>query len=39
MLGICIVVMLAGAVMINGPRKIEDGQGEAEKLGARERVT
>ncbi|MFL4474525.1 CynX/NimT family MFS transporter [Paeniglutamicibacter sp. MACA_103] len=39
MLGICLVVMLAGAVMINGPRKIEDGQGEAEKLGELERVS
>ena len=29
MLGICIAVMLTGAVMINGPRKIEDGPGDA----------
>ncbi len=28
MLGICLAVMLTGAVMINGPRKIEDGPGE-----------
>ncbi|WP_411730851.1 CynX/NimT family MFS transporter [Paeniglutamicibacter sp.] len=39
MLGICLAVMLAGALMINGPRKIEDGQGEAEKLGELERVS
>ncbi|MBV1778139.1 MFS transporter [Paeniglutamicibacter sp. ABSL32-1] len=39
MLGICLAVMLAGAVMINGPRKIEDGQGGAERLGTLERVS
>lgn len=38
MLGICLVVMLTGAAMINGPRKIEDGQGEAERLGELEQV-
>ncbi|MFL4479569.1 CynX/NimT family MFS transporter [Paeniglutamicibacter sp. ORCA_105] len=38
MLGICLVVMLTGAMMINGPRKIEDGQGEAKRLGELEQV-
>lgn len=38
MLGICLVVMLTGAAMINGPRKIEDGQGEAQRLGELEQV-
>lgn len=39
MLGICLAVMLTGAVMINGPRKIEDGQGEADRIGQLEQVT
>ena len=39
MLGICLAVMLTGAVMINGPRKIEDGQGEADRIGQLEKVT
>lgn len=26
MLGVCIVVMLIGAVMVNGPRRIEDAK-------------
>ena len=30
--------MLTGAGMINGPRKIEDGQGEAKRLGELEQV-
>jgi CP family cyanate transporter-like MFS transporter len=38
MLGICLAVMLAGAVMINGPRKIEDGRDGAERLGELEQV-
>lgn len=38
MLGACIVVMLTGAVMINGPRKIEDAPGEAGARGTLERV-
>ncbi|PQZ86971.1 MFS transporter [Arthrobacter sp. MYb227] len=38
MLGICIVVMLTGAVMINGPRKIEDGPGQAPVNPTLERV-
>lgn len=38
MLGICIVVMLIGAVMINGSRKIEDGPGESGVPRSLERV-
>ena len=38
MLGICIAVMLTGAVMINGPRKIEDGPGDAGAPRPLERV-
>ena len=38
MLGICLVVMLTGAAMINGPRKIEDGQGDTKRLGELEQV-
>ncbi|GAA1498060.1 CynX/NimT family MFS transporter [Paeniglutamicibacter kerguelensis] len=38
MLGICIAVMLTGAVMINGPRKIEDGPDDAGVRRPLERV-
>lgn len=38
MLAICILVMLTGAVMINGPRKIEDSHGEPEPLSLLERI-
>lgn len=39
MLGVCLVVMVIGAVMINGPRKIEDGPGKTPKAPALERVS
>ncbi len=38
MLGGCIVVMLAGAIMINPPRAIEDTIPGAEDLGKLERI-
>lgn len=38
MLGICILVMLTGAVMINGPRKIEDSKEDAGAKPKLERV-
>ncbi|MCW4467091.1 MFS transporter [Glutamicibacter sp. MNS18] len=38
MLGLCIVVMLAGAIMINPPRAIEDDAPGGENLGKRERI-
>lgn len=39
MLGVCIVVMLAGAIMINPPRVIEDDIAGGENLGKRERIS
>ncbi|OIH84873.1 MFS transporter [Arthrobacter sp. UCD-GKA] len=39
MLGVCLIVMLTGAVMINGPRKIEDAKDEPEHYAELERVT
>ena len=39
MLGVCLLVMLTGAVMINGPRKIEDAKGEPEHYAELERVS
>lgn len=38
MLGVCIVVMLAGAIMINPPRVIEDDAPGGENLGKLERI-
>lgn len=38
MLGLCIVVMLLGAIMINPPRTIEDDAPGGEALGGRERI-
>ncbi|KAA0976268.1 MFS transporter [Paeniglutamicibacter gangotriensis] len=38
MLGLCLLVMLTGAVMINGPRRIEDRKGDVETFGELERV-
>ena len=38
MLGLCIVVMLLGAIMINPPRTIEDDAPGGQALGGRERI-